>query len=207
MRACGLHVHVGSVCAWPCACWRAHQQPHAAPCGPRQPTSRLPHPPHTHTQGGPGFEGPRPSEASGWIKMAANNFRVLLMDPRGTGLSSQISIKNLAKVGGPKEQARYLSYFRCVGGWVGGWLGGVGARFGRGSVQVPAWFPLGTECLQHAHSTSPPEAPPHTNPNPPPTGLTASCVTRSKCAWPWFPKPQTTGGGRSWASRLEGSAL
>lgn len=36
------------------------------------------------------------------------------MDPRGTGLSNQISIKNLAKVGGPKEQARYLSFFRCV---------------------------------------------------------------------------------------------
>ncbi|KAI8467667.1 MAG: Alpha/Beta hydrolase protein [Monoraphidium minutum] len=66
-----------------------------------------------YLQGGPGFESPRPCEASGWIKSASNNFRVLLMDPRGTGLSSQISVKNLAKAGGPKEQARYLSYFRA----------------------------------------------------------------------------------------------
>ncbi|KIY94475.1 hypothetical protein MNEG_13488 [Monoraphidium neglectum] len=66
-----------------------------------------------YLQGGPGFESPRPCEASGWIKSASNNFRVLLMDPRGTGLSSQVTVRNLAKVGGPKEQARYLSFFRA----------------------------------------------------------------------------------------------
>lgn len=66
-----------------------------------------------YLQGGPGFESPRPCEASGWIKSASNNFRVLLMDPRGTGLSSQVSTRNLAKAGGAKEQARYLSFFRA----------------------------------------------------------------------------------------------
>jgi hypothetical protein len=44
--------------------------------------------------------------------MAANNFRVLLMDPRGTGLSAAVSVRSLARVGGAKEQAQYLSLFR-----------------------------------------------------------------------------------------------
>ena len=31
-------------------------------------------------QGGPGFECPRPTEASGWINKACEEFRVILMD-------------------------------------------------------------------------------------------------------------------------------
>jgi hypothetical protein len=62
--------------------------------------------------GGPGFESPRPTEANGWIKTALNSFRVVLMDQRGTGRSSQITVKNLAKFKDAKEQAEYLSYFR-----------------------------------------------------------------------------------------------
>jgi len=33
-----------------------------------------------YLQGGPGFEGPRPSEASGWIQRACEEFRVVLLD-------------------------------------------------------------------------------------------------------------------------------
>lgn len=33
-----------------------------------------------YLQGGPGFEGPRPSEASGWIQRACEEFRVILLD-------------------------------------------------------------------------------------------------------------------------------
>lgn len=33
-----------------------------------------------YLQGGPGFECPRPSEASGWINKACEEFRVVLMD-------------------------------------------------------------------------------------------------------------------------------
>lgn len=89
-------------------------QPHAAPCGPHAApcgAQLTPASPRART-GGPGFESPRPCEASGWIKVAANNFRVLLMDQRGTGLSSPINLRNLAKQGGAKEQAKYLSFFR-----------------------------------------------------------------------------------------------
>ncbi|KAL6758379.1 Alpha/Beta hydrolase protein [Haematococcus lacustris] len=64
-------------------------------------------------QGGPGFESPRPCEASGWIKSAVNSFRVVLMDQRGTGLSSQITVKNLSVNRSPEQQAHYLSFFRA----------------------------------------------------------------------------------------------
>ena len=39
-------------------------------------------------QGGPGFEGPRPAgPAPGWMERALQDFRVLLLDQRGTGRS------------------------------------------------------------------------------------------------------------------------
>lgn len=31
-------------------------------------------------QGGPGFESPRPVEASGWLKKACEGYRVILLD-------------------------------------------------------------------------------------------------------------------------------
>ncbi|KAK9810112.1 hypothetical protein WJX72_005044 [[Myrmecia] bisecta] len=64
-------------------------------------------------QGGPGFEAPRPTEASGWIKSATNHFRVILMDQRGTGRSSPITVANLARQGDAQAQADYLSHFRA----------------------------------------------------------------------------------------------
>lgn len=33
-----------------------------------------------YLQGGPGFEAPRPTEPSGWIRKACEEFRVILMD-------------------------------------------------------------------------------------------------------------------------------
>lgn len=33
-----------------------------------------------YLQGGPGFEGPRPSESGGWIQRACEEFRVILLD-------------------------------------------------------------------------------------------------------------------------------
>ena len=38
-------------------------------------------------QGGPGYESPRPLTDSGWIKRASHDYKVLLLDQRGTGLS------------------------------------------------------------------------------------------------------------------------
>ena len=63
--------------------------------------------------GGPGFPSPRPSECPAWIKTATSQFRVILLDQRGTGQSSPITTSNLANKGGPEEQAKYLSFFRA----------------------------------------------------------------------------------------------
>lgn len=66
-----------------------------------------------YLQGGPGFECARPVEASGWVKVALNSFRVVLMDQRGTGLSTPVTTSNLSKRGTPEQQAEYLSCFRA----------------------------------------------------------------------------------------------
>ena len=36
-------------------------------------------------QGGPGYESPRPITNSGWIKRVSEEYKVLLLDQRGTG--------------------------------------------------------------------------------------------------------------------------
>ncbi|KAK9800746.1 hypothetical protein WJX73_004303 [Symbiochloris irregularis] len=64
-------------------------------------------------QGGPGFESPRVTEASAWIKAAAMHFRIVLMDQRGTGLSSAITANSLALQGTAHQQAAYLGCFRA----------------------------------------------------------------------------------------------
>ncbi|SEG16157.1 alpha/beta fold hydrolase [Vibrio hangzhouensis] len=63
-------------------------------------------------QGGPGFPSPRPNGHNGWIKRALQDYRVLLLDQRGTGNSSVISHQTLAHLS-PTEQADYLSHFRA----------------------------------------------------------------------------------------------
>jgi pimeloyl-ACP methyl ester carboxylesterase len=64
-------------------------------------------------QGGPGFEAPRPTELSGWMKQAANYFRIILLDQRGTGRSTAVTCDNLAARGTPEQQAQYLKLFRA----------------------------------------------------------------------------------------------
>lgn len=63
-------------------------------------------------QGGPGFPSPRPNGNNGWIKRALSEYRVLLLDQRGTGNSSVINHQTLAHLT-PKQQADYLSHFRA----------------------------------------------------------------------------------------------
>ena len=63
-------------------------------------------------QGGPGFPSPRVSGESGWIKRALQNYRVLLLDQRGTGNSTVISYETLAHLS-PEQQAEYLTHFRA----------------------------------------------------------------------------------------------
>ena len=65
-----------------------------------------------YLQGGPGFPSPRPATHSGWLKRALEDYRVLLLDQRGTGLSTIISHQTLSGMTGP-QQADYLAHFRA----------------------------------------------------------------------------------------------
>ena len=58
-------------------------------------------------QGGPGQESPRPTgnpRGPGWLDRALKDFRVLLLDQRGTGRSTPVS---------GRESAEYLRHFRA----------------------------------------------------------------------------------------------
>lgn len=63
-------------------------------------------------QGGPGFGAPRPG-GNGWLRRALRDHRVVLLDQRGTGLSTPANRQTLAGLGGPQEQAAYLAHFRA----------------------------------------------------------------------------------------------
>lgn len=63
-------------------------------------------------QGGPGYPGPRVLERTGWIDRAVKEFRVLLLDDRGTGRSEPVCAQTLARRGNGKERGRYLMLFR-----------------------------------------------------------------------------------------------
>jgi pimeloyl-ACP methyl ester carboxylesterase len=64
-------------------------------------------------QGGPGFEAPRPTRhpsSPGWLERALQDFRVLMLDQRGTGRSTPVgALPGLT----PAEQAHYLKHFRA----------------------------------------------------------------------------------------------
>ena len=63
-------------------------------------------------QGGPGFEAARPtSPLTGWMKRAVQDYRVLLLDQRGTGRSTPVG----SEIPGdsPEAQASYLTHFRA----------------------------------------------------------------------------------------------
>jgi pimeloyl-ACP methyl ester carboxylesterase len=64
-------------------------------------------------QGGPGHEAARPSRhptGPGWLDRALRDFRVLMLDQRGTGRSTPVG--TLAGLS-PAEQAAYLAHFRA----------------------------------------------------------------------------------------------
>ena len=65
-----------------------------------------------YLQGGPGFECRAPLSRSGWVKAALKKHRVLLLDQRGTGNSTPVSMQTLGHMTAT-EQAKYLSFFRA----------------------------------------------------------------------------------------------
>jgi pimeloyl-ACP methyl ester carboxylesterase len=63
-------------------------------------------------QGGPGHEATRPtSPPSGWLKRALQDYRVLLLDQRGTGRSTPVGRDIPGAT--PQAQAEYLTHFRA----------------------------------------------------------------------------------------------
>jgi pimeloyl-ACP methyl ester carboxylesterase len=66
-------------------------------------------------QGGPGYEAPRPSRvppSPGWLDRALKEFRVLMLDERGTGRSTPLGAAALAGLD-PSAQADHLAHFRA----------------------------------------------------------------------------------------------
>ncbi|MDR6687715.1 pimeloyl-ACP methyl ester carboxylesterase [Arthrobacter sp. 1088] len=63
-------------------------------------------------QGGPGNAADRPGIPGGWLKRALEEFRVVLLDQRGTGRSSAITHHTLP-AGNVEEQSDYLAHFRA----------------------------------------------------------------------------------------------
>ena len=102
------------------------EREHARPAGPRPP--RRPDDHRVHPRGGrprrarpavprvppgrPGFEATRPtSPPSGWMKRALAEYRVLLLDQRGTGRSTPVGPEIPGETAA--DQAAYLTHFRA----------------------------------------------------------------------------------------------
>ncbi|MCX4966525.1 alpha/beta hydrolase [Streptomyces sp. NBC_00654] len=65
-----------------------------------------------YLEGGPGFGAGRFVGTEAWLGRAVQEFRVLLLDQRGTGRSTPANRQTLPLRGGPREQAEYLAHFR-----------------------------------------------------------------------------------------------
>jgi pimeloyl-ACP methyl ester carboxylesterase len=63
--------------------------------------------------GGPGFANQRPRRAGAWLERALQDFHVILLDQRGTGLSTPLNAQTLAHVGDAAARAEYASHFRA----------------------------------------------------------------------------------------------
>jgi pimeloyl-ACP methyl ester carboxylesterase len=64
-------------------------------------------------QGGPGSASPRPMANTGWIKRVLQDYRLLLLDQRGTGLSTPITAQTMRRFPSAEAQAEYLKHFRA----------------------------------------------------------------------------------------------
>ncbi|MEU8301674.1 alpha/beta fold hydrolase [Micromonospora sp. NPDC048909] len=64
-------------------------------------------------QGGPGGRSPRPVGRDSWLDRALDDYRVLLLDQRGTGRSTPADRHTLPLRGDAAAQADYLAHFRA----------------------------------------------------------------------------------------------
>ncbi|MFG2515812.1 alpha/beta fold hydrolase [Streptomyces sp. NPDC048584] len=66
-----------------------------------------------YLQGGPGFGANRFIGKQAWLGRALEDYRVLLLDQRGTGHSTPVNRQTLPLRGGPAAQADHLTRFRA----------------------------------------------------------------------------------------------
>ncbi|MBT2439507.1 alpha/beta fold hydrolase [Streptomyces sp. ISL-36] len=66
-----------------------------------------------YLEGGPGFGARRFIGRQAWLGRAVQEFRVLLLDQRGTGNSTPATRQTLPLRGTPAQQADYLAHFRA----------------------------------------------------------------------------------------------
>lgn len=65
----------------------------------------------TYLQGGPGGANPRPLRREGWIDEALRDYRIVLVDQRGTGLSTPVDAAFVSSRG--EAGGRFLACFRA----------------------------------------------------------------------------------------------
>ncbi len=78
---------------------------------PGKPAARLPW--LLFLQGGPGHAAPRPIGRESWLDHALDEYRVLLLDQRGTGRSAPANRQTLSRLPDAAAQASYLTHFRA----------------------------------------------------------------------------------------------
>ncbi|PFG38539.1 alpha/beta hydrolase family protein [Georgenia soli] len=66
-----------------------------------------------YLQGGPGGRADRPAQLTGWLDRALRDYRVVLLDQRGTGLSTPADALTVTARGDARAQADYLAKFRA----------------------------------------------------------------------------------------------
>ena len=66
-----------------------------------------------YLQGGPGGKAPRPVDRSGWLGVALERYRVVLLDQRGTGRSTPVDATTIQQRGTAAQQADFLAMFRA----------------------------------------------------------------------------------------------
>jgi pimeloyl-ACP methyl ester carboxylesterase len=64
-------------------------------------------------QGGPGCRADRPSSSSAWLGQALRDYRVILLDQRGTGRSTPVNRQSLARFTDADAMAAHLRHFRA----------------------------------------------------------------------------------------------
>ena len=97
---------------------------HTSPLGPSNPTievfaREIVRPGHENSpyavflQGGPGYPSPRfGSFDGGWVNRLLQDYRVVLLDQRGTGQSTRMDSQALADLGTDEDKAAFLRHFR-----------------------------------------------------------------------------------------------